>query len=241
MRIMKKICDFFKKQQSRVKNLYHYILDNWSVLNRISEKLKQRFYTKLRNRLTNRDFTIIANTCTAGILYHDLQCRFDSPTINIRITDDCFFDFVTHMDQYLQSDLEEVTDEGLPFPVGKLTWGDREVRIRFKHYHDFAEAKKKWTERTARIHWDNLYVVYNIDDPVTIDHELVQKFLALPNKHKVMLANCRGEKNLPREIVHMPMYNRETFGGKLFCYREPLRYRRWLYDYDFVSFFNNRQ
>lgn len=36
-----------------------------------------------RHKLKNENFTIISNNCIAGVLYKDLNKKFNSPTINL--------------------------------------------------------------------------------------------------------------------------------------------------------------
>ena len=47
----------------------------------------------LRKRLKNHDFTLLAPTCIAGVMYHELGMPFLSPTINLWMYDKDFVKF----------------------------------------------------------------------------------------------------------------------------------------------------
>ena len=61
-----------------------------------------------RKRLVNKDFTIIASNCTAGILYHELGLKFLSPTINLYMEGDDFVKFCTNINYYLNVEMSQV-------------------------------------------------------------------------------------------------------------------------------------
>ena len=49
----------------------------------IKVKKKQFYHLRRRKKLKNNNITILSNNCLAGILYHDFQMKFNSPTINL--------------------------------------------------------------------------------------------------------------------------------------------------------------
>lgn len=121
--------------------------------------LIQRVYRKvhrliLRKRLKNQNFSILAPTCIAGVMYHDLGCQFLSPTIDLWMYDKDFYRFVTHLKEYLSYDLAFV--QGIDeTPTAYLN----DILIHFNHYHSEQEAKEKWDSRKKRINYDNLFII----------------------------------------------------------------------------------
>lgn len=114
-----------------------------------------------RDRLKNKDFSILSSNCLGGLLYHEYRLPFLTPTINTRISSNEFIRLILNWDEYLGYKIEKVnTDER--FPVGK--WGD--VIIRFVHYHNYSEAVETWNRRIKRINYDNIFVLLNDCDGV---------------------------------------------------------------------------
>src|SRR5574344_976068 len=121
----------------------------------------------LRKRLKNSDFTILAPTCIAGVMYHELGRQFLSPTINLWMYDKDFLKFVHDIRGYLSHDLRFVhgIDET---PTAYLN----DILIHFNHYHSDEEAKQKWDERKVRVNYDNLFIIMaDQPDGGVITHE----------------------------------------------------------------------
>ena len=117
----------------------------------IYEALSNAWY---RMRLKNDNFTIITNTCIAGVMYHKLGKQFLSPTINLWMHDVEFYRFARNLDYYLSQPLQFIERvSGVPTAL----CGD--VKIFFNHYKSEEEAAKKWNERRERINRDNLYII----------------------------------------------------------------------------------
>ena len=64
-----------------------------------------------------------------------------------------------------------------------MYWG---VKIYFKNYNNFEEAKLKWVERVQRIDWNNIYIMFTNWDG---DIQLALRFDALPFKNKVIFVD----------------------------------------------------
>lgn len=62
-----------------------------------------RFFTNyhMRNALKNRDFSIICSNCVGGVIYHELNLPFLSPTINLFIKPSDYIKFVSNLNFYL--------------------------------------------------------------------------------------------------------------------------------------------
>lgn len=64
---------------------YEYKMQN------IGKKYRELIRNKFdRKKIKNKDYTILCNTCIGGVIYHDLNHEFLTPTINLYITASSF-------------------------------------------------------------------------------------------------------------------------------------------------------
>ncbi len=184
-----------------------------------------------RNRLENRNITIISANCVGGVIYHELGLEFDSPTINLYFEAQDYVKFVTNLKKYLTYELVEIDSEN-DYPCALC--GD--ITLHMVHYNSFCEAKAKWEERKERINYENLYFI--MVDRDGCKKEDVLKFNELPYKNKVFLTykdysgiECAvkiegtEEGNQIRDICQY----KSKFTGK-----------RWLDGFDYVEFLNKK-
>ena len=145
----------------------------WSV-----QKAFNYFYEKnLQRQLKNDNFTILCSNCVGGVIYHRLNKRFLSPTINLWMHQLDFLKFVKNLEGYIAKDLEFVKTN-YDYPVGKL--GD--IKIYFNHSKTEAEARENWNRRKGRIQYDNLYIIMYDRDGVTKDDILSLNNVVCINK-----------------------------------------------------------
>lgn len=185
-----------------------------------------------RRRLENRDFTILAPTCIAGVIYHELGEQFLSPTINLWMYDKDFLKFVHNLDEYLSYDLKFVS--GID-PTPTAYCGD--ILIHFNHYKTEEDANSKWEERKARINRDNLFIIMaDQPDGGVITHE---DMLSLKD------VNCKGKvvftvkdyddmdylvhlpKDPVKDCVNMYMFDKSPILGR-YRWERVWDYVRWL-------------
>ena len=201
------------------------------------ESIKYRLYLmRLRQRLKNENFSIICNNCIAGVLYHNLGKRFDSPTINLFITGNDYLAFVKDLKYYCACDIDEISDASVNYPIGVLVPMDKNhipIKIHFQHYDSFKIAKQKWQERCARIHWDNLHFIWVFYDNV-YPLELAKEFDLLPI-HKIILTH-RNIEGINHQFA-LPFYEREYKTALVFEKSKDTG-RLYLDDWDYVSFLN---
>lgn len=155
---------------------------NMKWYGKIYERLSNAWY---RLRLKNDNFTIIANTCIAGVMYHKLGKQFLSPTINLWMHDVDFYRFLRDMDAYLEQPLRFVPNE-LGYPAAYCC----DMLIHFNHYQTEEEAAKKWYERIKRINKDNLYIICadRPVDGVEVTYEDIASLKEVPCKGKVVFS-----------------------------------------------------
>ena len=163
--------------------IYYNIITRW-----IFEKKRQIWLRRIRSRLRNKDVTIISNNCCAGVIYKDLGIQFKSPTINLYFSQKDYLLFVMHLESYIGGALKDIsatTDKN--FPVGELRPCDAElpaIKVYFMHYKTFEEAYQSWKVRSKRINYQNLVVLWEIDNK-TIDISLLKEFDSLPLKKMI--------------------------------------------------------
>ncbi len=198
---------------------------------------------EIRKRYNNGDITIISNNCLAGVIYNILGVKFFSPTINLWFKMSDYVDFLSNLEDYLNCELTENTEESKTqgFPVGTLvpSRGVEQlpsIQVYFNHYNTFESAKKKWEERKKRIIWEKLYIILQFNDR-DCDIEILKRFLDLPYENKIALVH--------REIPDIDM--KKVYMFRCVSESEPLtkifEYNgisgiKYFEEFDYVSFLN---
>lgn len=190
------------------------------------------YITIKRMRLKNKTMTVFANNCNGGIILHDLGCPFNTPTINTGFYPDHYFKFLSDPEKYLSAEIEETGMMDGTFWFGKL----KDINIRIAHYKSFAEAQEAWKRRRNRVDLNNVYIFMTDKDGCTYEH--IKQFDELPYKHKVIFTH----KEYPEfaSAYYIPGFEDQGEVGILSDWKPQLLRRRWLDDFDYVSFFNQR-
>lgn len=120
-----------------------------------------------RRKLTNHDFTLIASDCTGGMIYHDLNQKFLSPTINMYFDAKDYIKFIKNAQDYLDVPMVELQEESKAegYPVVLL----KDIKLHLVHYISVEEAQEKWNQRKRRINWDNCFYVMNDRNYCSLD------------------------------------------------------------------------
>ena len=180
--------------------------------NQINVFLNRFIRLRMRRRwrmLDGGPVSILSNNCLAGLIYHDLGLRFDSPTINLWIPLPSFITFVENLDEALQADIAEVHAAGRPYPVGQMVVGQdqEEIPLHFMHYHTFREALEKWHSRSTRVDRSRLIIVAADNAPCTDDQ--LRRFQSLPFP-KLLLSHCRHSA----EVIGHEVFYFKSMSGK---------------------------
>lgn len=171
-----------------------------------------------------------------GVVSHELGLRFNSPTINLWFKPEEFIKFLNQLEHYLYDcEIEKnVQDsEKYGYPVGKLD----DISIYFTHYKTFEQAKQKWNERLKRLSLDNLYIVMVQKDGCT--EQDICSFDKLLFKHKVIFT----VREYPQysSAYYIPKSEEDTHNVRNLCdYQSRFTGRRWLDEFDWISFLNER-
>lgn len=134
-------------------------------------------------KIKKSNISIISDYCFAGFLYHKFGMRFTSPTINMFIDNDCYFQFISNLDYYMKKPMVEVknpvdeTYKGIyAFQRGRI----EDIEFMFNHDETFSNAAARWQRGVKRFNWDNYIVTMTIRSD-----KMAQKFNDLPIKHKI--------------------------------------------------------
>ena len=118
--------------------------------------IRKSFIKKNRKKFNySKNYSILASNCIAGEIYHDLGLKFQSPTINIWLTDSDFLKLAQNPKYYFNKEMKFIKEENLSYPIGVID----DIKIYFLHYKTEEEASKKWYERCKRIDYDNIYYI----------------------------------------------------------------------------------
>jgi len=138
-------------------------------------------------KLITYNFSIISNSCLAGVLYKSFGCKMLSPTIDMIIEPRDYVKFCTDFSNYMKYELTHSHDEWRPatkekYPVTKLN----DVYIHMVHYRNFSVAKDAWNRRAERIVWNNLFFIFH-DWHFQLQRDDVENFLKIKYKNKLCL------------------------------------------------------
>ena len=163
-----------------IKKVYH------KIDNKIFDFCR-KFRLKMKKRhLKNYDVTILCSDCIGGVIYHDFNLRFNSPTINLYIKPSEFVKFCKNLDFYLNCKLEQVNSNNRI--IGKL----KDINIVFLHYSSYKEAEKKWNERVKRINKNNMCLIMTCKDGYTPKD--IKDFDSLSFKNKIVFTPSKYNK-----------------------------------------------
>lgn len=202
---------------------------------KIRNLLRKLFDKKNIKRLTNQDFTIICNNCTAGVIYHYLNKKFMTPTINLYMHAGDFIKLVKNLDYYLNQDLIEITQMNFNYPVVKLA----DLVMYCVHYQNFEDFKLKWDERKRRINRENMYIMMTERD--YCENQYIIEFDNLPYKNKVIFTRTRREDI--KSSFYIPnseiMENGVCVTRALTDYLGKFTGYRWIDKFDYVEWLNS--
>lgn len=156
-----------------------------SLRRRASKRYRDKLNLEIQEKLKDtKDFTIFSNNCLGGVFYHDAGKKFTSPLINTAMDGQDFIKFLSNPEHYLSCDMEFISWPGRDFPIARID----DIEVNFVHYKTQDECLKKWKERSARIVWDNIFIVATNHDGMYQD-KCMKQFDKLPYKNKIMFVS----------------------------------------------------
>jgi uncharacterized protein (DUF1919 family) len=200
----------------------------------IKEIREDLYCHSLRQKVKNKNFTIISNNCWAGGVYEDLNMEYNTPTIGLFFYAPCYIRFLKNFHYYISQPLTfkktSFYDEACElrkkwqYPIGVLN----DIEIHFLHYTSETDASEKWNRRAGRINYNNLYINFCDRDLCTEEH--IAEFDKLLFFKKV----CFTAKPYPQlqSVVWLKKYKDEPFVGTLYTdrwgYRRDFNVAKWL-------------
>lgn len=195
----------------------------------LEKTLRKKIVSSMKKRMNNQEFSIISSDCIGGLVYHDLQMQFKSPTINMAIPAHSFVKLCSNLKYYMQIDPEEVESEE-PYPVMRI--GD--VILNGIHYHSFEELRDKWNERKKRINYENLFMIFTTKDG--FDDTLLELIEKIPG-NKVLFSNKPYKYDW---CCYLPEFANEDKVGDLTRYVGLLGYKFYDYHFDMIEWLNGK-
>ena len=228
----------FETPRAHLRYIYHSIRNLFcmhKIFNRAISKPRQsirNYCNKIKRfRLKNTDFSLIASNCNGAMILHDLNMRFNSPFVDLWITPRDFIKMCQNLKNYMNYNLQFITEEGIDYPVGIL----KDIKIYFQHYKTDKEAEYKWNERKQRINYDNIFILFTDRDGCT-KQDLID-FDNLKYKNKAVFVH----KPYPdiKSSVYIRGFEQNDSVGMCMNYKGCFSLKRYYDDFDYVSWFNN--
>ena len=142
------------------------------------------------------NISFISQNCIGGIIYHDMEQKFLTPTINLYLMANDFVKFVENLEYYLNQEL--IMLDGTEVVTGKID----DLEIYFLHYHSNEEALNKWNDRKQRINFEKIFVIQTDRDG--FDDDTFTRFKRLPYPKALITGN---EKWKDEEfVIYLPKY-----------------------------------
>lgn len=188
-------------------------------------KINKRLYSQYVGDKTG--ISIISQNCIGGVLMHEYNMKFLTPTINCYMSMPDFVSFCENLSDNLCVDLQEC-DENAAFSIANLN----ELRIMGVHYKTFDEFREAWNKRKQRVNLDKNLLIMTDRDGFT--EKLLPRIAKLPYE-KVLFSHIEyPEYNF---ICKIPGFENEKTVGSATDYIG-LSGKR-LYSYcDFRKYFN---
>ena len=184
----------------------------------------------MRSAIKNKTATFLCPNCIGGILFHDLDLQFRSPTVNTMMIQSDFVKFVLNLEDYLNQELVFFRHPELNCPCAKL--GD--ITIHFTHYQTQQEAEQKWRERSARIDRNTLFIFLSERDGLTREDFLR---LGSVSARGLVIFTANEYADIPY-TVQIKKYSRDGFVGNILAMSYLTGQREYEKYFDFVEWFN---
>lgn len=185
---------------------------------------------KMRACLKNSNISFLAPNCIGGILFHDLNLKFMSPTVNLMMTQPDFVKLVLDIEYYKEKDLVFFKHPEYTGPCARL--GD--ITVHFTHYATAEEAEKKWHERFDRLNKDNIFIFLEERDGLTKDEMLAIGEL---NVKGIVVFTANEYPDIPYAL-YLPKYHDDGEVGNILSRKYLDDSKEYEQYFDFVKWFN---
>lgn len=200
------------------------------VIVKIKRFIRKAYNRTIARKLENNDFSVIASNCNGAFLLHDLGLRFNSPFVNLWMKPDDFIRFLSDINHYLSCEMLFVEEPDISYPIGLLD----DVRIYFQHYSSKEKAREKWEERSKRINFNNLFIMFTDRDGCT--YQNLCDFEALPYQNKVVFTHVPYPEF--QSACYLKGWESEASVGMCHEYKSMISIRKHYDDFDYIDWFN---
>lgn len=198
------------------------------IKNKINQLQRERINHQLQEKLKNRSLSLLSSNCNGAFILHDLNLPFASPFVNLYLTPKDFIKYLQNIALYQPMELGFVSTDNA-YPVGRLV----DINLHFMHYESEQQAREKWVARSARINFNNLFIMMAERDGCT--YEDLQAFDNLPFKNKVVFTH----QPYPElsSAFHIKGFEQAGEVGDLFAYSD-FSGKKYYDQFDYVQWFN---
>lgn len=158
---------------------------------KIRKRLKPVLAKRDIEKLSGKNFVVIADNCWGGQVYKWFDRPYNTPFVGLFLYGPCYIKLLKDFMYYMNAELRFIEKSKYPnrpktYPIALLD----DIEIHFTHYKTEAEAKTKWNKRTARMlkekNMNNYY--FKMCDRELTAPEYFREFHDLPYKNKVSFA-----------------------------------------------------
>lgn len=160
---------------------------------------KDELIKRAQETLEAQNFTFISQNCIGAIIYHDMEMKFLTPTVNLYFNSKDFIKFVSNLDYYLNCEITFLEDAKCIIAVLD------DLKIYCLHYNSFEEAKEKWNERKARIIRNRIFVISTDRDG--FDDKDFENFKNL--KYPKALITCEEKWKDNDFVIYLEQYKND--------------------------------
>ena len=123
----------------------------------------------------------------------------------------------------------------LQYYVGGADYKD--IELHFLHYKSFAEANEKWETRKARLHFENLYLIWTFMG-MAQDEKIYARAQNLPIANKVIFVNHPIDNEKYPDFFYIKGFENQIGTGQLSAFVN-LKGERYYDQFDYVKWINN--
>lgn len=168
--------------------------------------------------LRDNPVSIICDNCFGGFIYHRLDLRFSSPTINMWFEFQDFIRLVKGLRKYMSQEIhfdhygwEAHRNSRYPIMHIPDAHGSR-IYAHCNHTDSYGYAREKWEERKKLINYDNILVImraHNLDELAALDEIPYRKicFTCFKNRHRDIIY-------LPSDVLNKELWQVENAAAK---------------------------
>ncbi|MBD9050415.1 MAG: DUF1919 domain-containing protein [Ruminococcus sp.] len=119
-----------------------------------------------------------------------------------------------------------------------LPGGDyKDIELHFLHYKSFAEANEKWETRKARLHFENLYLIWTFMG-MAQDEKIYARAQNLKVANKVIFVNHPIDNEKYPDFFYIKGFENQIGTGQLSAFMN-LKGERYYDQFVYVKWINN--